>query len=240
MTIYETGDYLATNPDWHDEDGAWKAEQIVRMLKRHQIPLATVADVGCGTGRVLEALAPNLPAESKLCGFDVASAAIAMAKSRETPQLHFETADFLIDSDEVFDLVLLMDVFEHVPDYLGFLAALRSHGTHFMFHIPLDMNMLHVMMDHQSRSRALAGHLHYFSKSSALLTLEHADYEVVDWFYTPVYQTAKARRSILKRLIEGPRTIGSALFPDFSVRLLGGCSVLALAQPRAEPSSFAA
>ncbi|WP_166434020.1 class I SAM-dependent methyltransferase [Roseovarius spongiae] len=240
MTMYETGDYLETNPDWHDEDGAWKAEQIAGMLQDHDIPLATVADVGCGAGRVLKTLAPHLPPEARMFGFDVAPAAIALAKSHESPQLHFETADFLADAHETFDLVLLMDVFEHVPDYLGFLESLRGHGRHFMFHIPLDMNMLHVMMDHQTKSRAQAGHLHYFSKSSALLTLEHAGYEVVDWRYTPVYKTAKARRSVLKRLIEGPRAIGGALFPDFAVRLLGGCSVLALARPRsAEPSLVA-
>ncbi|WP_322867280.1 class I SAM-dependent methyltransferase [Aquicoccus sp. G2-2] len=231
-TIYETGDYLETNPDWHDEDGAWKAEQIVKMLQRHDLDLNTVADVGCGTGRVLQTLEPHLPDTAMLYGFDVAPAAIAIAQTHETPHLAFETADFLTGSSEVFDLVLLMDVFEHVPDYLGFLENLRLHGRNFMFHIPLDMNMLHVMMDHQTKSRALAGHLHYFSKSSALLTLEHAGYEIVDWVYTPVYKTAKARRSVLKRIIEGPRAIGGMLFPDFAVRLLGGSSVLALARPK--------
>ncbi len=233
-SIYVSGTYADTNPDWHDEDGAWKAGQIAKMLKRQNLAPESVADVGCGSGRVLATLADELPSTVRLKGFDVADTAIRMAEAHGSSQLSFQVADFLEDNDETFDLVLLMDVFEHVPDYIGFLSALRKHGRGFMFHIPLDMNALHILMDHQTKSRAVAGHLHYFSKSSALLTLEDAGYEVVDWFYTPVYTTAKARRSVLKRIIEFPRAIGMALAPDFSVRFLGGCSVMAYARPRAD------
>ena len=232
MSIYESGSYLETNPDWHDEDGPWKAEQVARMLKRHDLDLARIADVGCGTGRVLSALQSHLDSPVAMTGFDVAGAAIELAQKNATKDLTFQTGDFFEINSEVFDLVLLMDVFEHVPDYLGFLEALRAHGKHFMFHIPLDMNALHILMDHQTKSRAMAGHLHYFSKSSALLTLEDAGYTVVDWFYTPVFKTAKAKRSALKRMIEIPRSLGMATMPDFSVRLLGGCSVMALAKPQ--------
>ncbi len=36
---------------------------------------------------------------------------------------------------------------------------------------------------------------------------------------------------MLKRPIEGPRALGMRIAPDLSVRLLGGCSVMALARP---------
>lgn len=233
MSLYESGTYLDTNPDWHDEDGPWKAEHVAKMLERNHIDLNRIADVGCGTGRVLASLQEHLPKPVSMTGFDVAGAAIELAQGNATDHLDFRGGDFLKINKEVFDLVLLMDVFEHVPDYLGFLEALHPHGKHFMFHIPLDMNVLHVLLDHQSKSREMAGHLHYFSKSSALLTLEEANYEVVDWFYTPVFKTAKAKRSFRKRLIELPRSIGMSTLPDLSVRLLGGCSVMALAKPKA-------
>jgi SAM-dependent methyltransferase len=230
--IYESGTYLDTNPDWHDEDGQWKAEQVFKMLERHDLNLSNIADVGCGTGRVLSTLSQLLNLDVRCMGFDIAEPAINIAKRHESSSLTFTTADFLRENSKVFDLVLLMDVFEHVPDYIGFLEKLRKHGHNFIFHIPLDMNVLHVLLDHQTKSRAQAGHIHYFSKSSALLTLEAAGYELTDWFFTPVYKTAKAKRSILKRLIELPRSAGLALSPEFSVRLLGGCSVMVLATPK--------
>ncbi|MFT6556372.1 MAG: putative TPR repeat methyltransferase [Sneathiella sp.] len=231
VTIYETGAYLETNSDWHEEDGAWKAGQILKMLAKQSLKPSTIVDVGCGAGEVLSTLAHSLDADVKCQGFDIAEVAINIAKRKETSSLQFKVSDFLVENREIYDLVLLMDVFEHVPDYLGFLSQLRKSGHHFLFHIPLDMNVLHVLLDHQTRSRAEAGHLHYFSKSSALLTLEDAGFDVIDWFYTPVFQTAKAKRSLSKRLIELPRAAGLAFCPDFSVRLLGGCSLLVLAKP---------
>jgi len=234
LTIYETGAYLETNSDWHEEDGEWKAGQIVKMLEKHGLKPSTVTDVGCGAGRVLSTLAKSLDADVKCQGFDIAEVAINIAKSKETASLKFTVSDFLAENKDVYDLVLLMDVFEHVPDYIGFLSKLRKFGHNFLFHIPLDMNALHILVDHQTRSRAEAGHLHYFSKSSALLTLEDAGYKVEDWFYTPVFRTAKAKRSFSKRMIELPRAAGLALCPDFSVRLLGGCSVMVLATPDLE------
>lgn len=52
--IYVNGAYLARNPRWHLEESAWKAVQIRRILRRNQISPATVCDVGCGAGEVLQ------------------------------------------------------------------------------------------------------------------------------------------------------------------------------------------
>ncbi len=153
--IYVSGDYPELNPDWHDEDGSWKAHQILRMLERHPgLPVSRVVDVGCGTGRVLATLAPHLPEGTRLEGYDIAGPAVAMAQRHARDGLSFTAADFLEATTGQADLILLMDVFEHVPDYLGFLRRLRERGRAFLFHIPLDMNALHVMADHQASRRA--------------------------------------------------------------------------------------
>ncbi len=46
MSIYEDGAYLKRNHNWHIEDSAWKAQQVVGLLKSEQPK--TVAEVGCG------------------------------------------------------------------------------------------------------------------------------------------------------------------------------------------------
>ncbi len=230
---YETEEYSKANPDWHEEDGAWKAAQILRMLERHDLPQGRIVDVGCGTGRILRELRSNLPEGVSFTGYDIAPLAIERARRHACERLNFHNADFLDRQHDPYDLLLLMDVFEHVPDYLGFLERLRPHAGHFIFHVPLDMNILHVALNHQVRAREQAGHLHYFTKDTALMTLEDAGYSITDWFYTPVFKTARARRSFKKRLIEVPRQVGGALFPDFWARFLGGYSVLILARPRA-------
>src|SRR5205807_8096875 len=72
---FNDGAYLARNPQWHEGDAAWKAQQVVDMLERHQLRPRSICDVGCGTGAVLEHLRAALPADVKLVGFEPSDAA---------------------------------------------------------------------------------------------------------------------------------------------------------------------
>ncbi|HTE44863.1 MAG TPA: hypothetical protein VK636_06435, partial [Gemmatimonadaceae bacterium] len=128
-----------------------------------------------------------------------------------------------------FDLLLCMDVFEHVEDYMGFLRKLKQKATYKLFHIPLDMSVQTVLRSTpivEARSRV--GHLHYFSKETALLTLQDTGYEIVDWFYTPA-GTERAT-TFGAKIAKLPRQVFSIVNADLAVRVLGGYSLLALAR----------
>ena len=75
--------------------------------------------------------------------------------------------------------------------------------------------------------RATAGHLHYFMKDTALLTLRDAGYTVVDWFYTPCGDQGTSLRS---RLARWPRRLAGRISADLAARVLGGYSLLVLAK----------
>jgi hypothetical protein len=65
-------------------------------------------------------------------------------------------------------------------------------------------------------------------KETALLTLQEAGYEIVDYFYTP---TSIDRGKTLKsKLAKLPRIAFSRITPDLAVRILGGYSLLVLAR----------
>ena len=68
------------------------------------------------------------------------------------------------------------------------------------------------------------GHLHYFTKETALRTLEDAGYEVLDYSYSPGYEVHSA--SIQENL----RKFFFALQGDLAVRILGGFRLLVLAK----------
>jgi 2-polyprenyl-3-methyl-5-hydroxy-6-metoxy-1,4-benzoquinol methylase len=53
--------------------------------------------------------------------------------------------DFLEEKDTYFDVVMAIDVFEHVEDYLGFIRRLRVKGEYKVFHIPLDLSVQTVL-----------------------------------------------------------------------------------------------
>jgi SAM-dependent methyltransferase len=188
---YTDGAYLEHAPDWHTGDSEWKAGKVLEMIERHGLQPATVCDVGCGAGEVLARLRSRMSPATRLSGFDISPQAIHLARAKETTNLKFFNLDFSRDTSEVFDLVLLLDVFEHVPDYLSFLNQLRARGRHFIFHIPLDLHAQSVLR--QSRymlaMRREFGHLHYFTRETALATLVDSGYAVLDHFYTWDHET---------------------------------------------------
>lgn len=228
---YVSGEYLRKYPDWHESDAPWKARGARRILERNRTDPRTVADVGCGSGGALRELAGLLGPETQFTGYDISPQAVALASAHTAPNLRFVCGDFLESSRERFDVVLLLDVFEHVEDYLGFLRRLKARGSAFVFHIPLDMHVQGVLRDAQLDARRAAGHLHYFSRATALATLEDAGYDVLDWFYTrSSVELGSGQRGWRTRLANVPRRLLFPVLPHLAVKLFGGFSMMVLAR----------
>jgi cyclopropane fatty-acyl-phospholipid synthase-like methyltransferase len=229
-TRYVDGTYLREHTDWHEGDASWKAEQVRSMITRHHLSPSTVCDVGCGTGGVLASLAQHLPASTRLVGYEPSAAALSLASPVRSRRIEFRNADARSCSDN-FDLVLMLDVFEHIEDYLGFLRILRSSGSQFIFHIPLDLSVQTVLrMSPILRARSATGHLHYFSAETALATLQDCGYRVLDLRFTRG-SIELSRSEMRTRLASLPRKLAFAVHPPFAARILGGFSLLVLAEP---------
>lgn len=227
--IYKDGSYAALNPDCGEENTKWKSGQIMRMIKRSDLKMATICEIGCGSGGILENMHKVLPPTIHFTGVEPMPEAWAKCSSKAQDRLKFihSGADQV---KETFDLVLLLDVFEHVEDYMGFLRSLRHLGRNFIFHIPLDMTAQMVLRNEPiMRVRHKVGHLHYFSKDTALATLKDTGYVVADWFYSDMLGSASV--GWRKPLMQLPRKLLKAISPDFAVRLLGGNPITVLARP---------
>lgn len=221
--------YMADTGTWHEEDAAWKAEHLLGALRGAGWTPGRVADVGCGTGGVLAHLAPRMPG-AELHGFEIAEPAYRIAKARETERLRFHHRSLLDEAGEAFDLVLAMDVFEHVPDYLGFLGALRPHGAAFAFHIPLDLSVRTVWQRGMSAKRTRVGHLHFFTADTARDALRDTGYRVVaERFTHAIVQPAPAGLKAKLRTAHHRALFGMS--PEMCARVLGGCSLMVLATP---------
>lgn len=227
--LYLTGTYVDRNPTYHVEDSTWKAAQVLKMLEKHELRPATVGEVGCGAGEILRQLQLRLPAQISFVGYDISPQAIGLCKTRENERLKFRCGDLLDDDAASFDLLMCMDVFEHISDYLGFLRRLRHKAVHKLFHVPLDLSVSTILrVSPIVAGRRNAGHLHYFVKETALLTLQDTGYDVLDWFYTPV--GFDRGQKLQTRLANLPRRLVASLSVDWAARLLGGFSLLVLAK----------
>jgi ubiquinone/menaquinone biosynthesis C-methylase UbiE len=200
----------------------------MKMLARNSISPKKVAETGCGAGEILNQLHAGMPGDVSFTGYDISSDAINLARQREKERLEFKLENFT-ETNEKFDLLLMIDVFEHVNDYLGFLRLCKIKAKDTIFHIPLDISVQAIMRNKLMAVRNSVGHLHYFTKETALATLADSGYEIVDYFYTSgsvdlPQKTLKSKLAVL------PRKLLFKANKDFSVRILGGCSLLVLAR----------
>jgi len=225
---YSGGLYLKENPDWHIEDTAWKANHIARMVDSNKLTFASCIEVGCGAGYILKYLSEKYRS-ARFTGYDISPQLRPFWDNVVDDRITFHRCNFC-ESTEKYDLLLLIDVFEHVEDYLGFLRSLSTRAKYFVFHIPLDMNVQLLLRDRHAHFRDTIGHLHYFSKSSAIRTLEDAGYEIKNWFYTASSQEAGlSKRSIKSNALNIVRRFLFRACPDLVVKSLGGYSIMVLA-----------
>lgn len=234
MTItkqYLDGEYTMKNPTFHVEDSFWKAEQILKGIHETGIECNTIAEVGCGAGEILVQLSSQLPT-SRFFGFELSPQGYQMCKERENETIRYSNEDIFSDQTE-FDLMLCIDVFEHIEDCYSFLKKLSTKANSFVFHIPLDMNVQMIARSSPILGvRESVGHLHYFSKDTALATLTHCGFEVIDWFYTP--NGVDRPKSMKAKLLQLPRKIAQLISIEYSARYLGGYSLLVVAKRKSD------
>src|SRR5262245_45686070 len=130
--LYQDGTYLDLHPDWHVGHSAWKADQVLKMLTRNNLRPRTVCEVGCGAGEILAQLHDRMPDDLHFTGYEVSAQAAQLCEQRRKPRLNFMLGDAFADPTQ-YDMVLSLDVIEHVEDIYGFLRALRKKGAHKVF-----------------------------------------------------------------------------------------------------------
>jgi len=226
--IYRDGGYLELNPTWHVEHSPWKAQQIFKIIQRNRLTPGSICEVGCGAGEVLRVLFELMPSEVSFVGYEVSPQAFQLCTQRAGERLQFHLKDILQDVDAQFDLLLAIDVCEHVEDCRGFLRQLRTKGKYKIFHFPLDISVQSVCrMTPILEARRVLGHLHYFTKETALQTLRDTGYEVIDFFYTS-HAIELPGQSFKSMAVRPLRRLFYRLAPDLTVRALGGFSMMIL------------
>ena len=231
---YLNGEYAERNPDWDSLDSPWKADRVAESLVCHGINPASIAEIGCGAGGVLAALRPRFP-QADMAGFDIAPELISLWPAHEDARIRFTLGDFLSMNQQPFELLLVLDVLEHLGDPFSFLERLKGHGEWVIFHFPLDLSAITVLRESPLlHVREKVGHIHYFTRGLALALLEECGYEVIDARYTGAAFNAPGR-TLRTRLAALLRWLVNAVNRDIGVRLLGGETLMVLARPLRVP-----
>jgi SAM-dependent methyltransferase len=221
---------------------AWGDMQRLGPVHRHvqgdlvrlvgSLDVRTILDVGCGAGDNLARLASL--GRYELTGTDVSDEALELARARaggvRLLALDVERGAL----DERFDLVMSIQVVEHLADDLAALRHMASMAEKYVFTSTISGRM--------RRSEVAIGHMRNYSQIELRRKLELAGLEVLwvrGWgfpFYSPLYRTAA------EWLPGGPptgsvgpigRVAANALYQLYRLNVPGrGDVVSALARPR--------
>lgn len=228
---YLNGDYAQKNPDWDSADACWKAGKLHQLLLDHACRPSSIVEIGCGSGAILSELRRFFP-QASLTGFDIAPDVVRFWEETTALGIRFELADYLALEVPIPDLLLVLDVLEHLGNPWEFLARLRRRSKLVAIHFPLDLSAVSVLRESPLlQVRDKVGHLHYFTRGLALSLLEESGFEIVEARYTGAALDAP-QRSFKTRVAGWARRLAYAVDRDLGARLLGGETLMVLARPR--------
>lgn len=169
-----------------------------------------------------------MPSKVSFSGFEISPQAYEIAKLKTKDRLKFYLRDLAKEPDNSFEVCLVIDVFEHVEDYFGFLRGIRTKAEFKVFHIPLDISVQRVLLSKPIlKRRRDVGHIHYFTKETAIATLEDTGYEIIDYFFT-ASTLDLASNSLIYSLGKWPLRLARMINEEMAVRILGGHSLMVL------------
>lgn len=231
-TLYTSGQYLANTGSWHAEDSSWKAGCIRDIVVKNALPRQSFVEIGCGAGGILDSLSRMAEFDSTTFhGYDISPKAIELCVARNNPRISFACRSAFDDpATDASDILAAIDVFEHVPDYMGFLERCRAKARYKIYHVPLEIHVSALLRGAVTVGRYSVGHLHYFTAESAIATLKDTGHTIIDTTFTDLATNTQSGRSMRRSLANVSRRLVSSVSRRLTARLLGGVSLLVLAE----------
>ncbi len=191
--IYNDQSYVANNPQLHREDSAFKFEQIAGLLEQIQIHenRIKILDVGGGAG-VLGGMAAEY-FTGKGVGVEFValdlSAEMLGVQAQSNPHIVRIWNCSVVDCPEKeFDLVLMIDVIEHIQNKDMAANRLNEIGKNVIYNIPIQINVVDLLRNavnrglYYSEQTRLIGHVHFFSYASARRFVDRHHHRIVSSF----------------------------------------------------------
>jgi len=164
-------------------DSLMKADKIIDFLKRNKIVPKTIIELGCGVGLILREIYTYFNENNYGVGMDISRRAIVKAKDLN-PTLNFIIADAtkVPFKDLSFDLCLLVDIIEHIPDPQEILEEATRISRCVLLKVPLEYNYWRRFLNMTGiftweDSRNTVGHLHWWNYGDVKKLLK--DYNIL-------------------------------------------------------------
>jgi trans-aconitate methyltransferase len=174
------------------------------------LQFTSVLDAGCGQGELLKEMIDRYPRIQRVAGIDFSPASIQLTRQR-IENGRFEVIDLQTQHlDEQYDLVVSIDVMEHIPDDVAALTNLRKMTSGYALVSSIQGDLL------PQWEADTVGHVRNYRRGELAAKMEQAGFvieRVVEWgfpFYSPLYrwlltrtggQGTEGRYGLKRRLI---------------------------------------
>jgi predicted TPR repeat methyltransferase len=161
----------------------WKARKLTQLIP-DGIVFRNILEIGCAMGVLLNNIADRLSIKTR-AGIDISNENIKLAKNL------YPDCDFIAGTLEDylkfipvsvenrrFELVILSDIVEHLPDDLTFMKRVSEISNYVLFNLPLEKCFKN--RNRQYGESDSSGHLRSYNKKMAIQLVNQAGFEIVN------------------------------------------------------------
>lgn len=248
--LYQENKYFEKNPTLHEEDSHWKISKILplidklfndKYITKNEIILL---DVGGGAGIILKEVAEYITyiygvRVNKIC-LDLSPGMLNVQKKNnpDAKLLNEDICNTTLKNGSI-DIILMIDVLEHIPDWKMALEELRRVTNFVIFKVPLERNLVNISLNYLKQGDVYkkgvesVGHINWYNLNDLDQGIETHFGHILDFFFTNVFdyygknysnikfsKLGKIANSTGKLAFFLSPTLCSRLFPDF-VMILG-------------------
>ncbi len=197
--------YLQLHKDLHEADVDSKVGAIADILPKDG-KIHSILDVGCGSGKILIQLSQLLSTD-KNTGIDISQKVIDVAKSNDSNKtVTWLATDVFSAALSKHDVVLAVDIVEHVQDEQIFLKRISQLGDLVVIKVPIEVNFVNRIVkslsggivNPLSDTEVRYGHTHHYSVGGFLSLLAGSNLRVVKIEYMHLPKRSRIFWEILR------------------------------------------
>ncbi len=161
----------------------WKVDNLINVIPDN-VHFSNVLEIGCAFGLLLNSISEKLKI-SDMYGIDISSENIKLAK-KLFPHMNLFTGTLNQKISEIltylktkkFDMVILSDILEHVPDDLKLLKQVSQISKYVLINLPLEKCFV-------TRNRIYgendpSGHLRKYDEEDGLNLIKKAGFKIIN------------------------------------------------------------
>ena len=189
----------------------WKVRKLIQLIP-DGFKFENILEVGCAFGVLLNNISDRLQLKNRT-GIDISGNNIEAAKNLY-PECKFfrgTLEDFIkVIPEEIqnrrYDLIVLSDIVEHIPDDLGFMKMVQKMSSYVLLNLPLEKSFN--TRNRQYGEQDPSGHIRCYDEEDARRLVSNAGFDVITsftsigFFDKAFYEMYKRNR--MKRIMSKP------------------------------------